>query len=161
MLSIVAMAGPARGTAPALLVAGDVVAVIGCVWLLASVLVLGRCFGVLPEARGLVMRGPYRFVRHPVYLGEITAVAGLFLAAPSARNLAVVAVLVVAQIVRSRMEERALKDAFPDYASYAERTGRLLPTLGKRSSAAGFRSGSSHAPASATSLLAATSEQLR
>jgi protein-S-isoprenylcysteine O-methyltransferase Ste14 len=137
MLAVVLVAPPAHGTPIGLLIAGDAVAVIGCTWLLASVLVLGRCFGVLPEARGLVMRGPYRLVRHPVYLGEITAVAGLFLAAPSARNLAVVAVLVVAQIVRSHMEERALSDAFKDYASYAETTGRLLPLLRRRAIAGG------------------------
>jgi protein-S-isoprenylcysteine O-methyltransferase Ste14 len=128
MFALIALAAPNRN-ASTLLIAGDAVAVGGCTWLLASVLSLGRCFGVLPEARGLVTRGPYRLVRHPVYLGEITAVAGLTLAAPAQRNFAVLAVLVAAQIVRSRMEEGALSAAFPEYASYASRTGRLLPKL--------------------------------
>jgi protein-S-isoprenylcysteine O-methyltransferase Ste14 len=129
MFALIALAAPPKGTASTLLIAGDAVAVGGCAWLLASVLSLGRCFGVLPEARGLVTRGPYRLVRHPVYLGEITAVVGLTLAAPAQRNFVVLAVLVAAQIVRSRMEERALSDAFPGYASYAARTGRLLPKV--------------------------------
>jgi protein-S-isoprenylcysteine O-methyltransferase Ste14 len=81
LLAVFAMAGPKPGTAQLSLAAGDALAVAGCLWQLASVLVLGRCFGLLPEARGLVRRGPYRVVRHPVYLGEITALAGLTVAA--------------------------------------------------------------------------------
>src|SRR6201987_936488 len=116
--AVVAMAGPTQRTSPALLAVGDGVAVSGCLWSLVSVLALGRCFGVLPEARGLVQRGPYRFIRHPVYLGEMTAVAGLTLAAPVPRNVALLVVMVAAQMIRARFEERALRDAFPEYASY-------------------------------------------
>jgi protein-S-isoprenylcysteine O-methyltransferase Ste14 len=129
MAAVVAVAGPGQGTPRGLLLAGDIVAVCGCAWLLASVLALGRSFGILPEARGLVVRGPYRLVRHPVYVGEIVALLGLTLAAPVPWNLALLAIFVAAQILRSRMEERALSDAFPDYASYAARTGRLLPKM--------------------------------
>jgi protein-S-isoprenylcysteine O-methyltransferase Ste14 len=132
MGAVVAIAGPAQRTAPTLLAVGDSVAVCGCLWMLVSVLVLGRCFGVLPEARGLVRRGPYRLIRHPVYLGEITAVAGLTLAAPVPRNVAVLAVMVVAQMIRARFEERALSAAFPEYASYMETTGRLFPMRRRR-----------------------------
>jgi protein-S-isoprenylcysteine O-methyltransferase Ste14 len=129
MGAILVVSPPAAGTSANLLVAGDAVAVAGCLWLLASVLVLGRCFGVLPEARGFVLRGPYRFVRHPVYLGEIVALAGLVLAAPVAWNVIVLVLFVIAQLVRTHLEERALTDAFPQYTRYAETTGRLVPRL--------------------------------
>src|SRR5256885_15200458 len=118
-------------SSPWLALAGEAIATVSCLWLLASVLALGRCFGVLPEARGLVTRGPYRAVRHPVYLGEIAACAGLALAAPSLRNGLVLAVFVGAQLVRMGFEERALTHAFPEYAAYAERTPRLIPRLGR------------------------------
>jgi protein-S-isoprenylcysteine O-methyltransferase Ste14 len=131
MGAILIVSPPASGTSANLLVAGDAVAVVGCLWLLASVLALGRCFGVLPEARGFVLRGPYRFVRHPVYLGEIVALAGLVLAAPVAWNVIVLVLFVIAQVVRTHLEERALQDAFAQYAPYAETTGRLLPRLGR------------------------------
>jgi protein-S-isoprenylcysteine O-methyltransferase Ste14 len=128
MVAVALVSGPSRETPAGLLLAGDAVAVGGCVWLLASALVLGRCFGVLPEARGLVRSGPYRLVRHPVYLGEIAAIGGLTLAAPAVWNALVWALFVVAQMIRIGLEERALTDAFPEYSIYAAATSRLLPS---------------------------------
>jgi protein-S-isoprenylcysteine O-methyltransferase Ste14 len=118
---------------------GEVLALLSCVWLLASVLTLGRCFGVLPEARGLVTRGPYGLVRHPVYLGELGACAGLVLAAPTVWNFAVAAVFAGAQAVRMRLEEAELQAHFPGYAGYAARTPRLVPRLAARRAAGTLR----------------------
>lgn len=129
MLTVGLVRTPHDGGSNALLMIGDLVALTACLWLLVSVLTLGRCFGVLPEARGLVCRGPYRFVRHPVYLGEILALTGLAVGAASVWNLTVLAIFVVAQFTRVSFEERALASAFPEYQDYAERTGRLIPQL--------------------------------
>jgi protein-S-isoprenylcysteine O-methyltransferase Ste14 len=126
IIAAVALGQPGSGST-ATLVAGEALALASCAWLLASVLALGRCFGMLPEARGLVTRGPYRVVRHPVYLGELGAAAGLVAGAPAPRNVIAMAALVAAQLTRMRLEERALERAFPEYTAYAARTPGLVP----------------------------------
>jgi protein-S-isoprenylcysteine O-methyltransferase Ste14 len=127
--SIALLRQPSQVDSAALVLFGDLVAFVACAWLLASTLALGRCFGVLPETRGLVTRGPYRIVRHPVYLGEFGTFAGFLIAAPSAWNLTVVAAFCVGQAVRMRLEERALTLEFPAYAEYAARTPAVVPGL--------------------------------
>jgi protein-S-isoprenylcysteine O-methyltransferase Ste14 len=127
--AVVALQGPSDSAATSLVVVGELVTLGSCVWLLVSVLALGRCFGLLPEVRGLVTRGPYRLVRHPVYLGEFGACAGLVLASPSHWNLGVAAAFAAAQATRIRLEERALLAELPEYAEYAARTPRLLPRM--------------------------------
>jgi protein-S-isoprenylcysteine O-methyltransferase Ste14 len=127
IVSAVALSPPADTTPPGQLLGGEALALAGVVWVLVSVLALGRCFGVLPEARGLVTRGPYRVVRHPVYLGEVAACAGLMIAALSPANVGCFAVLCIAQRVRMGMEERALRREFPEYGAYAVRTPRVIP----------------------------------
>jgi protein-S-isoprenylcysteine O-methyltransferase Ste14 len=118
---------PSEGSDAGLVLVGDFVALASYVWLLASVLVLGKCFGILPEARGLVRRGPYRLVRHPVYAGELGAVVGFVIGAPNLWNLLVLAAFFAAQSVRMRLEEQALTREFPEYADYAAVTPRLVP----------------------------------
>jgi protein-S-isoprenylcysteine O-methyltransferase Ste14 len=127
ILAVFALERPDASTATALVVFGEVLALVAGAWMLVAALALGRCFGVLPEARGLVTHGPYAVVRHPLYLGEFGACAGLVVASPSARNFALAVVFAVAQTARMRMEERELAHQFPEYAAYAARTPRLVP----------------------------------
>jgi protein-S-isoprenylcysteine O-methyltransferase Ste14 len=129
MAAVLSFQDPGRGVPNGVVLTGELLAVAFCGWLFVSVVFLGRCFGVLPEARGLVTSGPYRLVRHPVYLGEIGACTGLAIAAASPFSTAALAALCLAQLVRMRFEERALTEAFPSYVSYAARTPRLLPRL--------------------------------
>jgi protein-S-isoprenylcysteine O-methyltransferase Ste14 len=134
MLLVIPAAGPSSSAASGLVLTGDAIALLAGGWTLFAVLALGNCFSVLPEARGMVVRGPYRYIRHPVYLGEIGMFAGLTLAAFSLHGLGlwgavVLLAFVLAQFSRMRMEETALTDAFPAYAAYAAETGRLLPRL--------------------------------
>jgi protein-S-isoprenylcysteine O-methyltransferase Ste14 len=85
---------------------------------------------LFPEVRGLVLRGPYRLVRHPVYLGELIAALGLLIARPHPLTFAVFGVFVVLQYWRTIYEERALGTAYPDeYSAYRRQVPRLIPGL--------------------------------
>ena len=108
--------------------ASDVLLIAGLTFAICSVAVLGRCFGILPDVRGLVTRGPYRLVRHPLYLGELTAVLGIVLG--SRRPLLAGATWLVCvglQLARTSYEERNIRAEFPQYDEYAARTKRLIP----------------------------------
>ena len=142
--SLLLLRQPTLGDETSLVLFGDFIAFASYIWLIVAVLYLGRCFGLLPEVRGLVTRGPYRLVRHPVYLGEFGAVVGFLVGAPSLWNLAAATLFAAAQGVRMRLEERALEQELPEYADYAAVTPRLLPRLQRPSpqAAAGSRASS-------------------
>jgi len=110
--------------------ASDVLLISGLAFAIGSVAVLGRCFGILPDVRGLVTHGPYRFVRHPLYLGELTAVLGIVLGSrqPLWAGVTWVACLGL-QLARTGYEERNISAEFPQYAEYAARTKRLIPGI--------------------------------
>lgn len=102
--------------------------VVGMAWQFSAKVVLGRSFGLLPAQRGVVMAGPYRVVRHPIYFGYLIGHAGFLLANFSWQNAAVLALLYVAQVVRIRREEAVLASNSADYRAYRQRVRwRLLP----------------------------------
>lgn len=90
---------------------------------------LGKSFSIMSEARGLVTDGPYRLVRHPLYLAEEIAIIGVFLAYWSLPGLLLFATHLAVQLLRMRNEERVLQAAFPGYADYASRTPRFIPGI--------------------------------
>ena len=99
-------------------------------WQFTAKVFLGRSFGLLPASRGLVMAGPYRLVRHPIYLGYLIGHIGFLLANFSWRNAAVLALLYVAQVIRIQREEAVLTAAATDhdYRRYLQRVRwRLVP----------------------------------
>lgn len=92
-----------------------------------ALLVLGRSISLLPEARRLVTSGPYAFVRHPLYLGEMVAVVGIALQHPSVWAPLLLGVIWAFQLQRMTYEELVLSRSFPEYRNYMARTARLLP----------------------------------
>jgi protein-S-isoprenylcysteine O-methyltransferase Ste14 len=88
---------------------------------------LGYSFGLLPANRGVMNRGLYRLVRHPIYLGYLITHLPFLAAHPSRWNLAVVLIGDIALIVRAFYEERTLS-LDPKYRRYREDVKwRLLP----------------------------------
>jgi protein-S-isoprenylcysteine O-methyltransferase Ste14 len=88
---------------------------------------LGRSFGLVPANRGIVTRGAYRFVRHPIYLGYFIAHVGYLLGAFSLHNLVVLMLFYALQIIRIHEEEKLLRRS-SSYVEYTKRVRwRILP----------------------------------
>ena len=84
---------------------------------------LGNSFSVTPQARKLVTRGIYSRIRHPVYVFGAITFLGLILYFRKPIFLVALALVIVAQILRARQEERVLEAAFGDeYRHYRQST---------------------------------------
>jgi len=93
---------------------------------------IGRNWGMPTSQRAdpeLVTSGPYRFVRHPIYSGLLTAMLGTALV-DNLLGLIVVAALVAYFYYCGTVEERNLTTTFPDaYPEYRSRTKMLIPFI--------------------------------
>jgi len=110
-------------------VASAVLILIGNYVSIVAVLSLGRSLSIMPEARKLVMTGPYRFVRHPLYAAEEIAILGAWLQFMSWPATAILVGHFIIQLWRLSFEETVLRDSFPEYDAYARQTARLLPGI--------------------------------
>jgi protein-S-isoprenylcysteine O-methyltransferase Ste14 len=88
---------------------------------------LGRSFSIMPEARRLVTTGPYRLVRHPLYVAEGFLLAGIFVQYAPPWCYMIIAAQIALQLERMRLEEHVLTLAFPEYTAYAAHTARIIP----------------------------------
>ncbi|MEO8498034.1 MAG: methyltransferase [Planctomycetota bacterium] len=128
---------------PALLTAGWALSIAPAAWSLPaqviflagaslaiiSFIYLGRCFAILPAVRGTVTQGPYRFVRHPAYLGELLMILGCCIAASRLLQLGPLVAAIPLVAWRILAEERVISTSTA-YAEYASRVRwRLLPLL--------------------------------
>jgi protein-S-isoprenylcysteine O-methyltransferase Ste14 len=99
-------------------------------WALAY---LKRAFlgNVLPVTDRLIRTGPYRWIRHPLYLGMGVALLGLAVAMGSLWGVAgVLALFLPAGTYRARQEEKALARRFGrEWQDYAREVHFLLPML--------------------------------
>lgn len=65
--------------------------------------------------------GPYRFVRHPGYAGNIVALFGIVLALGSLWALIPAMVAFIISVIRTQLEDQALQEELPGYCDYAQR----------------------------------------
>jgi protein-S-isoprenylcysteine O-methyltransferase Ste14 len=105
------------------------VSAVGLAIVIAGKLTLGRSFGIIPANRGVVCRGPYSVMRHPIYAGYLVTHAAFIAAHPSAANVIVILIADTALVGRALLEERVLQtDA--TYREYCTRVSwHLVPGL--------------------------------
>jgi protein-S-isoprenylcysteine O-methyltransferase Ste14 len=80
------------------------------------------------RGHALVSRGVYRYVRHPIYAGDLLLLLGLELGLDSWCVLGTIALAVYIRR-RAIREESQLRRALPGYDQYCRRTSRFLPFL--------------------------------
>jgi len=120
---------PVSGRALLPPVIGALVMLSGLTFQMYGKLALGRRFGCVPAHRGLILSGPYRYVRHPIYAGYFISHVGFACMNPSLWNLGVYGLAYVMQVPRLLAEERLLSRD-PDYQKYmANVRYRLVPGL--------------------------------
>jgi protein-S-isoprenylcysteine O-methyltransferase Ste14 len=116
-----------------LLTAAAILCVVGvaiCLWARA---VLGRNWSgivTLKEEHELVLRGPYRFVRHPIYTGLLTMLTGTAIYQGHLGGIIGMGLVFVSLWIKLIGEEGLMLKQFPDqYPEYQLRVNRLIPFI--------------------------------
>jgi protein-S-isoprenylcysteine O-methyltransferase Ste14 len=111
--------------------AAAVLCVIGLAFALWARVTLGRNWSgmvTLKEGHELVERGPYRFVRHPIYTGIVTMFFATALAQGHLSGFLGTLLMFASFWIKLRDEEKLMLQQFPErYADYRRRTKCIVP----------------------------------
>jgi protein-S-isoprenylcysteine O-methyltransferase Ste14 len=124
--TLLSMAGPplvrsAQGHALAPDLATALISGVGLLIVIGGKVTLGRSFGIAPANRGIVARGPYAFVRHPIYSGYLVTHVAFAIAHATLWNVTILVIADSMLVVRALLEERLLCSD----ARYREYCGRV------------------------------------
>ncbi|HEY6346888.1 MAG TPA: isoprenylcysteine carboxylmethyltransferase family protein [Bryobacteraceae bacterium] len=123
---------PSTEVNPIKSIAGLIICIAGFGLAVWARLYLGRNWGMpmsLKEGHELVMTGPYRYVRHPIYTGMLLAILGSALV-NGPIWVVFFAGMAVYCVYSARTEESLMQQQFPEqYALYKRRTKAIVPFL--------------------------------
>lgn len=138
----------ARYTLPVLILLLVVLAVQGELFSLNPLVIAGQCAGLLlivsarisfarqrfnltalPADGPLLQRGPYRFIRHPMYAGAALIFLATVLGHLSISTGAIGVIAFVLLLGRIQVEERLLRSRYPGFSEYVLRTRRIVPFI--------------------------------
>jgi protein-S-isoprenylcysteine O-methyltransferase Ste14 len=89
-----------------------------------------RFRAALDESHQLATGGPFRILRHPIYMGLNLLALGTALWIPTPIVWAAFLLMAIGSDLRARAEETILRQAFdPEYREYCARTRRFVPGL--------------------------------
>jgi len=103
---------------------------VGTLWCYAAMGDTWRMGVNRKEKTDLVCRGPYRSVRHPIYLFQVVMLAGVASLLPTLLSVIVLVVHLVCVWIKALDEESHLLTVHgQEYSDYRSRTGRLFPKI--------------------------------
>jgi protein-S-isoprenylcysteine O-methyltransferase Ste14 len=109
--------------------AGTVLEVSGIIFTQLARVYLGRSFGLLPANRGIVSTGPFRLMRHPIYVGWFVLTLGLAFIYPKPSSFLLILATLPFMMWRIMQEEDLLR-LDPEYRAYCEKVRyRLIPGI--------------------------------
>lgn len=101
-----------------------------CLWARA---VLGRNWGgtvTLKENHELIVRGPYRLVRHPIYTGLLAMLIATWMEYSHTAGMIGLVLTFISFWIKSNYEEEVMSKQFPaQYNAYQDRVKRIIPFL--------------------------------
>ena len=106
---------------------GVMLSAFGVVFAGCAMSCLGRSLGIVVSVREVVLSGPYRYVRHPIYFGYLFILAGLFLTACTFRMGVLTLGALALLMWRARLEEELLSAFSPVYREWMQHTAFLWP----------------------------------
>ncbi|MHB2019008.1 MAG: methyltransferase family protein [Candidatus Xenobia bacterium] len=123
-----ALLPPGRVLSPVQIAAVGGIMLTGHLLMAGGVISLSHSFAIRVEARTLVRDGVYRFMRHPIYVGECLTLAGAAWQQGTALAWLLLLLQIVLQTGRARMEDRKLGQAFGEECTqWQSRVGAILP----------------------------------
>ena len=87
---------------------------------------------ILPEPSAnatLITKGPYRFIRHPMYTAILLGSLGLLINQFTWLRLAIVISLAIVLLIKLNLEEKMLSQKFDAYKEYMKHTKRIVPNI--------------------------------
>jgi protein-S-isoprenylcysteine O-methyltransferase Ste14 len=131
---LISSSSPAGFIALLLALSGSLLALAGAALVVICHGELGPAWSFAPKAdqsTGLITSGPYRLVRHPIYLGVTLLALGQAVAFGNGPALFVAVVGIIPTLAwRARAEEKLLSRAFGEsYEVYRQRTKMIVPFI--------------------------------
>ena len=109
---------------------GYLVTDLGMWWVLHE---LGSNFSETGNERSIIVTGPYRYVRHPMYIVFILWGISTALSASNWLSVFGVPLMLLLVVLRTPIEEKKLLSKFGhNYSNYMNTTGRLIPNFRKK-----------------------------
>ncbi|NHI93639.1 MAG: isoprenylcysteine carboxylmethyltransferase family protein [Candidatus Lokiarchaeota archaeon] len=91
-----------------------------------------RLYKPLKEKYALATGGPYKYVRHPMYIGGILEILMFFITTGVWISVLLLIIMIIALPFQAKGEERVLKNKFGKvYEDYISQTGRFFPKITK------------------------------